>query len=178
MKYVYLPEAFLPALKAAGIALHGNESAKTLTSVERLSGILSPSDVAFYWYLNIYTRDALPAPVTASMVSALKEVFNPERMAESTDPRLSQVASIFQGYVLNDNAPYLPLEGKVLVAQLLDEDTIIFTHQDGEEETERDMYDRIIRTMNALIPFHEIAAMPLFGGYLRAAQSAFTSAAA
>ncbi len=178
MKYVYLPEAFLPALKAAGIALHGNQSAKTLTSVELLSGILSPSDVAFYWYLNIYTNAVVPVAIAASMESALKEVVNPDRMLASSNPRLAQIAGLFQGYVLNDNAPFLPLDGKVLDAQLLDENTLVLTHRDGEAESERDMYDRIIRTMNALIPFKEIAAMPLFSGYLRAAQRALSGTAA
>lgn len=166
MKYIYLPEAFLPALKAAGVALHGSEAVKQLTSEEKLSGILSPSDVAFYWHLNIGDAAPLPAAVRASLTNALLAT-----VASGTE-----LTNRLRDYQLNQSAPALDVEGKLMSFKLIDEDTVLITHVDGEPETERDMYDRIIRVLHAIIPIDVLAKMPLFGEYLKAAQASVSVA--
>ncbi len=170
MKYVYIPESMVPALRAAGLTLTGAEDVKKLTSVDFLAGILSPADVAFYWYANIYTSGYLPLPLTASMESAVKEVLDPTSANNATDSRWAAIKAKFQDYVLNKSAPFVPMEGKRLYVSLLDENTVMLSHIDGPTETERDMYDRVIRTLHALIPFEALANFPLFGAYLTATQ--------
>jgi len=172
MKYVYIPESMVPALRAAGLTLTGAEDVKKLTSVDFLAGILSPADVAFYWYANMYNATYIPLPITASLESAVKEVLDPTSAVNATDARWAAIRAKFQDYVLNESAPFVPLEGKRLFVSLLDENTILLTHVDGAVESERDMYDRVIRTLHALIPFEALANFPLFGAYLTATQTA------
>jgi hypothetical protein len=172
MKYVYLPESFLPALRAAGLTLTGAEDVKKLTSVSFLSDILSPADVAFYIYVNVCNSVVLPPPISASLESAVKDLLNPGADTGPSDSRFAAIRDKFQEYTVNDSAPFIEREGKVLYCAMLDENTILLSHIDGDAESERDMYDRVIRTLHAIIPFEVLADMPLFGAYLTTSQAA------
>lgn len=171
MKYVYLPESFLPTIRAAGLTLTGAEDVKQLTSVPFLAGILSPADVAFYIYLNVCDSPVLPAPIRATLESVVKDMLDPTVNSGPSDSRWAAIQDKFQEYSINDSAPYIDRTGKVLYCGLLDENTVLLSHVDGTDETERDMYERVIRTLHAIIPFEVLADTPLFGAYLATSQA-------
>lgn len=171
MKFLYVPEAFISALKAAGVSVDNGEKVDVLTDVVRLSDILSPDNVAFYWYLNVPGNGAIPGPVSASFQPALQQVANPPQKGESTSPKLAAAIDRFHDYSLNGNAPYHPVEGKRLTAALLNEDVIVFTHMEADADSEVDTYDRIVSTLHAVTPFKELAELPLFGHFLAALQA-------
>ncbi len=180
MKYVYCPAEIRSALVAAGVDL------KKLTSIENLVNIVSLHDVAFYLYVNLTLSDhpeVMPEEVIHSLPNAL---FAGKEAADVflTDHRLGdeitkQLSGLLNEYSLNGNAPAVQVEGKRLVCDLLDENTILFSHRpleageasDNNLESKRDLLDRLIQQLLVFHSFEEVARMPVFRAYLHASKA-------
>lgn len=171
MKYLYVPEEFIPALKAAGVSVDSDQNVDVLTNVVRLLDILSPEDVAFYWYLNVSGNGALPEAISSSFQPALTAVSDPPQIDDTVSPKLREAISRFQDYTLNRNAPFHASDGKLLTAALLNEDIVVFSHFDSAADSEVDQYDRIIHTLHAVMPFEKLAELPIFAHFLSSLQT-------
>ena len=169
MKFLYIPAHFLAALKAAGLSVDNGGSVEQLTDVRFLADILSPDDVAFYWYLNVPGNGVMPNPITASLQPAVQAVSNPP--ADDTEnPKLRQIINRFTDYSLNKSAPFIEIEGKTLTCALLDDEVVVFSHIDSDAVNEQDTYDRIINVLHTVMPFEQLAETPLFHQYLTLTQ--------
>lgn len=179
MKIIYVPPALRAVLEAAGVG------AKDLLDVEKLVGILSPEDVAFYSFLQMRLGKVLPAEIHTSFASALcnqdgcaaaEKVLGPY---QATDRKMKEFQRVLQEYCLNDSAPQLNLTGMHLTSDVMDENTIRFTHTpmaSGDEPDStvagmRDLLDRVIQQLHAFLPFEKLARLPLLTGYLNASQA-------
>ena len=166
MKYLYVPEELIPALQAAGVSVDQESSLEVLTDIVRMKDILSPEDVAFYWYANSQQVKALPDAIRESMSPALTAVHYPPSVHPDTDPALRKCIETFQSYTLANKAPEMNMDGKHLLFALLGEDTIIFTHNQTEHQTVTDTYDKVIHLIHSVIPFEKLAGLPLFRQFL------------
>lgn len=172
MKILYVPGHLRAALEAAGA------KGASVYEIENLVNILSPEDVAFYCYVNMSLAKVLPASIAQSFPSALVASRDPFA-SNSNDKRVKEALRILNEYCLNDSAPVPHYEGLYLTCDLMDEDTIQFTHvaiADGIDTPspaigERTLIDRVIQQLHGFLPFEAIAKLPLFAGYLSASQA-------
>lgn len=176
MKFVYCPAEIRSALVNAGVDL------RKLVDLGSLANILSPEDVAFYLHLNLDPSSVMPAAITQSLTNAV--IFadkgpSPENPYDRIQTNHDEIMRVLNGYSLNGNAPTVQTEGKKLVCDLMDENTILFSHaplvadeaSDNSPEGLRALLDRLIQQLVVFHPFEDVARMPLFGGYLRASQA-------
>lgn len=171
MKIVYIPDYLYPALSASSVGV------KELQNIEFLVSILSPEDVAFYLYLNIGKLElAMPEDLAISFTNIVVAKDNLFLAMENSDnPILRQVKYTLNNFYLNNDVPSLDLESKVLSCDLMDEDTIRFTHvfkdmgtsSSSEEVIARRLYDGVIQKLYAFYPFEELAQLPLMVGFLK-----------
>lgn len=172
MKILYVPDFMRAALKAAGA------EDSVLYSIEKLANTVSPEDVAFYLYVNLDLKTVMPEDIAISLPNALTGQNDP--FATGSDcKRVKEALRILNEYCLNGSAPKLNLSTMELTCDLMDENTIRFTHipidasaaSSDSELGKRGLYDRVIQQLYAFIPFEKLAQMPLFAGYLKASQA-------
>lgn len=172
MKILYVPDYMRAALKAAGA------EEKNLYCLEKLLNILSPEDVAFYCHLNLNPSVVIPQAITSSLEWALvAEGDNPFPPKDSS-PAAKEFHRLLQEFSLGQNVPTLELAGKDLTCDLMDENTILFTHIPqpsamGENVSTnlRGLFDRVIQQLYAFMPFEELCKLPLFAGFLETSQT-------
>lgn len=172
MKMIYIPSQLYVALQAA------NVKGSDLVCLKKLSGTLSPEDVAFYCYVNMCPDGIVPTEITGSFKNALIGAKNSEAVPQAfADPDLKEMNRLVNSYCLNKGAPQqLDIDGQVLSASLLDENIILFTHvQPNAEqqlqtlaERDRDLADQLTQLVYGFYTFEELAALPLMGSFLRA----------
>lgn len=172
MKILYVPDWMMAALESAGAPV------SDLYSVEKLLNTLSPGDVAFYIQCQYHLSDIIPAPIADSFTlpSSIVDEF------ECSDPNLVESFKAFQSKLesmkAHKDVPHIETDGKQLSCDLMDENTIRFTHiplgiSDPSDETlqgEAGLYDRVIRQLYSFVSFHELASLPVFAGYLSCTQ--------
>lgn len=168
MKIVYIPGHLRRALEAAGL------SELKKHTVENLVSILSPEDVGFYYFTNMNLRGALPGCIVDSFQSALMTATADPFENKNNDQRVKEVKKFIDEYTINNNAPKLPTDGMYLTSDLMDEDTLVFTHLPILEKAdavnpiivERSLIDRVIQQLHGVLNFTEIVKLPVFAGYL------------
>lgn len=170
MNFLYCPAEIRAALAAADADL------KVLYSVDHLSSILSPEDVAFYIHCNIDSSKLIPAEVVQSLHNPM---LGDDVVAALGSEKHQVMQRCLNDYCLGGNAPLLDLKDKRLSCDLMDENTILFTHvplaageaSDATPEGARALHDRLIQQLVTFLPFEQVAAMPIFGSYLRASKA-------
>lgn len=178
MNFVYCPAQIRAALVAARVDL------RILLDISKLANILSPEDVAFYLHLNLDTSKLMPVEVAQSLRCPILFSKKGEMAGTPFDdlvghPAEEEIKRALNEYSLNGNAPVVLTEGQKLSCDLMDENTIIFSHTplaageaaDTSPEGLRKLLDRLIQQLVVFHPFEVVAAMPIFGRYLRASQA-------
>lgn len=176
MKIIYVPAALLAALEGASVGV------KDLLSAEKLLGILSPEDVAFYCFIQMRLKQVLPLAIVESLPNAMCAQDDPNLTLgtyDSTDRTVKEFQKVLKEYCLNDSAPKLDTTGMRLTCDVMDENIIRFTHtpmgpgdlSDSTDEGLRDLLDRVIYQLHAFLPFEKLAQLPLLTGYLNASQA-------
>lgn len=174
MNYLYCPAAIRTALAAAGTDL------KVLYNVKDLASIVSPEDVAFYIHCNLDSSKHLPAEIAQSLFNPLlsdKNAF-PDQLSDLGKVG-KEITRILNDYCNGGNAPLLNLVGQRLTCDLMDEQTILFTHiplaageaADATNEGTQSLMDRLIQQLLVILPFEQVAKMPVFGLYLSASKA-------
>ena len=178
MKILYVPGHIQSALEAAA------GDVKDLFSPEALANIASPEDVAFYCYVNLRLDKVIPEEIAHSLPMGLYQTPDGAPPAwfgnhSAGEGRMKEVNRIVNEYCINDNAPQLNLDGMKLTCDLLDQDTIRFTHVElapGEVNENsvgglHQLYDRVIQQLYSFFSFEDLAKLKLFAGYLKATQA-------
>lgn len=175
MKFLYCPAELRAALAAADSEL------KVLHSLEHLSSILSPEDVAFYIHCNLESSKYIPDAIPQSLPNALIGDTVPWSFAEGEDaPKAHKdMVRCLNDYCAGGNAPPMNLQDKRLSCDLMDENTILFTHvplaadeaSDATPEGTRALFDRLIQQLVVFLPYEQVAAMPVFASYLSASKA-------
>lgn len=176
MKIMYVPGYLRAALEAAGLTKACDYT------LQNLVNILSPEDVAFYLYANGNLKKYLPWNIDSSFAPSAFECLAAgvasysELLALKGDKQTDAIVTLVNGYELNDTAP--PRDNEVvLTCDLMDENVILITDTPRVGDAidivieERQLLDRMIQQLHGVMAFEEIAALPLFAGYLAATQA-------
>lgn len=176
MKIMYVPGYLRAALEAAGLTKACDYT------LQNLVNILSPTDVAFYLFVNGNLKRYLPGGIASSFETNVFECLGinvasySEVLAYKDSKAIDEVITILNEYQLNDTAPPKSL-GVSLTCDLMDENVVYFTDVVRVTEAidivieERQLLDRVIQQLHGVMAFEEIAALPLFAGYLAATQA-------
>ncbi len=175
MKFIYCPAQIRTALTAAGLDL------RILLDLEKISGILSPDDVGIILHANLDTSGFLPACIGQSLNNAYIYPDKPENVAPFDRLRVNrkEIEKIVNDFCLNKNAPEIVTKDMKVTCDLMDENTLVFSHttlEPGEAssvtpEGLRTLLDRLIQQLVIHQPFEEVALLPLFKEYLSVSQA-------
>ena len=175
MKFIYCPAQIRTALTAAGLDL------RILLDLEKISGILSPDDVGIILHANLDTSRILPPCIGQSLTNAYvySDKPGPEVPWERIKTNQKQIRQIINDLCLNENGPEIATKDMKVTCDLMDENTLVFSHttlETGEAssvtpEGLRVLLDRLIQQLVIHQPFEEVALLPLFKEYLTVTQA-------
>lgn len=177
MKFIYCPAQIRTAFSTAGLDL------RILLDLERIASILSPDDVGIILHFNLDAAKVLPACIPESLTNAY--IAPDQRVSEIPWDRIkSNKEAIMRAlndlsYNKSDNASIVNTKDMKVTCDLMDENTLIFSHAKLEaNEVSSDtteglkvLLDRLIQQLVVHHPFEEVAALPLFKAFLTASQS-------
>lgn len=176
MKIMYVPGYLRVALEAAGLTKACDYT------LQNLVNILSPTDVAFYLFANGNLQRYLPGGIASSFETNAFDCLDinvasySELLAYKDTKVIDEVITVLNDYQLNDSIPRKE-EEVFLTCHLMDENVVYFTDEVRVTEAldivieERQLLDRVIQQLHGAMAFEEIAALPLFAGYLAATQA-------
>jgi hypothetical protein len=181
MKKVFIPSAILTACKAAG--LEGSD----YFCNQRLLNILSPEDVAFYYYVNLQSSQFLPTEMDLSFENYLlcRRTLEgaPWERIENEQTR-KDVNRLINDYCVANQAPQSATVSPEMSSELLFvtgeiEPILLFT--DVPETTTdaasvaarlRAFYTRVMMQATQFRTIAELAKLPIFAGYLQSSANA------
>lgn len=190
MRKVYVPAPILKALRDAGF------QGRDYFDVNRLLNILSPEDVAFYYFTNLRSSLLLPEEIDLSFGNALlyggltefelkkaaaAQVVIPWDVIEDERIR-KEVARQINDYCVSDSAPQLEQSVDVeLSSEILwveGGQLLLFTHVPvsaksataSAAERCKAMYQRLMTQLTQFQSVEVLAKLPIFAGYLRASE--------
>jgi len=185
MKKVFIPSAILAECKAAGF--DGSDYFRNA----RLLDILSPEDVAFYYYVNLQSSQFLPTEIDLSFSNYLlsKDSQNGAPWDQIEDERVrKEVGRLINDYCLKNDAPQSANLSREISSELLfiegeSDPLLLFTDiEDSSTECQteverlRALYMRVMMQVTQFQPIAKLAKLPVFEGYLRSSASALQSA--
>lgn len=165
MKIIYVPETIRAALAGA------NNQPGLFTNLDSLANTLSAEDVALYIYCNMAMATLVPLVIVESF-----DLVPFEAQLEGA-PATSDFAKTVKDFLLSYKTHQPNLMDRfgkgLLVSDLLDEDTVRFTHYENKSTSEDDtltLYERVIQQMYSFIPFEKLSALPVMAGFLASLQ--------
>jgi len=164
MYYIFLPKEFVEPLKVAGISVDNSNGFDELTNLSKLSGILSPDDVAYYYSIHS-TRDKSPLPY--SIVESFDPWVNENTLANISDSSLKDRIRDFE--IRRTEGEGETITEEHLMCVLLNEQCILFTNSDVAIDGS-ELYERVISVLRGVLSISEIADMPLFTTYIERKQ--------
>ena len=189
MRKVYVPTPILNALRAGGF------EGRDYFDITRLLNILSPEDVAFYYFTNLCPQLLIPEDINLSFPNALiyggvteleiqranrEVVVAPWDVIEDEHIR-KEVARLINDYCVNETAPQLDIADQVLSSEILwveGGQLLLFTHVPNPApsatasaaEQSKAMYSRLMTQLTQFQSVETLAKLPIFAGYLRASE--------
>ena len=167
MKAIFVPHNLYMEFHAR------KESLLKFLSLSSLSSTLSPPDVAFYIRCNQLPLDCLPDPIAKTFEF---QDFS-HHIAHLNDVSLeNSIHSRLEKYKVTNLSKELADEkNKMLTCDILDGDYILFTYIDQPDNSSQalgdvELYDRLLTQLCAILPFHQVATLPVFRAYVQAKQ--------
>lgn len=182
-RLVQLRRGDIAEAKREGIKIR-DKDLEPISKINVMESALLGMVIPFYTTYQGHQVEELQAELRHKM-RELKDTFRANNIAtesiagnEPASP-MREVERLLTEYSLNGNAPPILTTGQKVICDLMDENTILFSHAPLEAGEASDktpaglsrLLDRLIQQLVVFHPFEVVAGMPIFGAYLRASQA-------